>query len=263
MRRQLWISVAAVVVVLSASAAPLRAQFVVIDPANLVQTILIAERSWAQYDELRREFEIIQQMARKLGNMDRYRIPVIGITGQDPSRWEFGRPWIQALNTGDARGTAYFETAVPLHRPNIADLTRHSPAGRREFENHYATMEITDSVALMGAHQVALVRDYFGKLQDATQRLEEDVLSTQSGTQEMTAVLDKIAAGELLGRRQETANNQLLSHALEQLLARSKRMRDTEAEHVNMQLLMWRDGQTANDALVAGTGDALRTWRQP
>ena len=56
-------------------------------------------------------------------------------------------------------------------RPDSADLVRLTPAARRQFENHYATMEITDSVALIGAHQVALVRDYFGKLQDATQRL--------------------------------------------------------------------------------------------
>ena len=49
------------------------------------------------------------------------------------------------------------------------------------------------------------------------------------GTHEMTAILDKIAAGELLGRRQDMPSNQLLSHALEQLLARSKRLRDTEA----------------------------------
>ena len=45
----------------------------------------------------------------------------------------------------------------------------------------------------------------------------------------MTAILDKIAAGELLARRQDMLSNQLLSHALEQLLARSKRLRDTEA----------------------------------
>ena len=25
----------------------------------------------------------------------------------------------------------------------------------------------------------------------------------------------------------------------------------------------WRDGRAANDAFVAGSGDALRTWRQP
>ena len=58
----------------------------------------------------------------------------------------------------------------------------------------------------------------------------------------MTAVLDKIAAGELLGRRQDMLSNQLLSHALEQLLARGKRLRDTEAATINMQLVTWRDG---------------------
>ena len=85
----------------------------------------------------------------------------------------------------------------------------------------------------------------------------------KAGTHELTAVLDKIAAGELLGRRQDTAANQLLSHALEQLLARSKRLRDTEAGNVNMQLLMWRDGPAVNDAFVRGAADALRSWRQP
>ena len=124
-------------------------------------------------------------------------------------------------------------------------------------------MEITDSVAMMGAHQVALERGYFGKLQDAAQSLEADVLEQPIRSHEMTAVLDKIAAGELLGRRQDTATNQLLSHALEQLLARSKRLRDTEAGNMNMQLEMWRDGRAANQAFAAGTGDALRTWRQP
>ena len=70
----------------------------------------------------------------------------------------------------------------------------------------------------------------------------------------MTAILDKVAAGELLGRRQDMAANQLLSHALEQLLARSKRLRDTEAATMNMQLVTWRDGRAANEAMVAGSG---------
>ena len=51
--------------------------------------------------------------------------------------------------------------------------------------------------------------------------------------------------------------------AFEQLLSRSKRQRDTEAATINMQLVTWRDGRAANEAFVAGTGDALRTWRQP
>ena len=46
-------------------------------------------------------------------------------------------------------------------------------------------------------------------------------------------------------------------------LVETKRARDTEAALLNMQLTTWRDGQAANHAFVAGTGDALRTWRQP
>jgi hypothetical protein len=260
MARGVWI---ALLLGLALSVAPVRAQLVVIDPANLTQTILMAERTRDQYDQLRQEFAVIQRMAQQLGHLDPYRMPAIAITGHDPSRWPYGHAWIQALNTGDARGTAYFANAVPLQQPRVEDLSRLSAAARRTFESQYATMEITDSVALMGAHQVALERTYFGALQDAAQHLEADVLSPQSGTHEMTAVLDKIAAGELLGRRQDTATNQLLSHALEQLLARSKRLRDTEAGAMNMQLEMWRDGRAANDAFVNGTGDALRTWRQP
>ena len=250
------------VLLLTAMASPVRAQFVVIDSANLYQTILIAERTWQHYQELRRQYETITRMARGLGNMDRYRVPTIAITAHDPSRWEYGRPWIQALNSGDATGAAYLSTALPLLQPTTTPA-RLTAAARRTLERQYATIEIADSVAMMAGHQVALSRGYHGRLQSAVQALEDDVLNGQTRYHEMTAILDKIAAGELLGRRQDMATNQLLSHALEQLLSRSKRQRDTEAATINMQLTTWRDGRAANHAFVAGSGDALRTWRQP
>ena len=131
------------------------------------------------------------------------------------------------------------------------------------MERQYATVEIADSVAMMGGHQVGALRGYAGQLQGAVQELEGDVLNGLLRYHEMTAILDKVAAGELLGRRQDMATNQLLSHALEQLLAKGKRQRDTEATTMNMQLVTWRDGRAVNDAMAVGTGDALRTWRQP
>ena len=248
---------------LSLSVAPVRAQLVVIDPANLTQTILIAERTWDQYDQLRQEFDVIQRMAQKLGSLDRYRIPAMVITGHDPSRWPYGQAWLQALNSGDARGTAYFQNAVPLQQPRAADLSRLSASARRTFESQYATMEITDSVALMGAHQVALERSHLGTLQDVTQSLETDVLSSQSGAHEMTAVLDKISGASLIGARQRQARLQLMAGVVEQLLIDTKRARDTEATALNLQLTTWRDGASVNHAFASGTGDALRTWRQP
>jgi Domain of unknown function (DUF4141) len=250
------------VLIVALCAARAEAQWVVIDPGNLAQAILIAERALRHYDELRRQYETILRMGQGLGNMEGYRIPTIGITSHDPGRWEYGRPWIQALNSGDATGAAYFATTVPLVRPGATPPTV-SAAARRALERQYATIEITDSVATMGGHQVALARGYHGRLQQAVQALEGDVLNGLLRYHEMTAILDKIAAGELLGRRQDMLSNQLLSHALEQLLARSKRLRDTEAATMNMQLTTWRDARPANQAFVAGTGQALQTWRQP
>jgi hypothetical protein len=238
------------------------AQLAVIDPANLVQATLIARRMQQHYEELRNQYLTILRMARGLGNMDGYRIPTVPITAHDASRWEYGRPWIQALNSGDAAGTAYLATALPVLRPSTTPA-RLTAAARRALERQYATIEITDSVAMMGGHQVALARGYHGQLQQAVQDLESDVLNGLLRYHEMTTILDKIAAGELLGRRQDMLANQLLSHALEQLLARGKRLRDTEVAQMNMQLVTWRDARAANHAFVAGTGDALRTWRQP
>ena len=84
-----------------------------------------------------------------------------------------------------------------------------------------------------------------------------------SDEQSATAVLDKISGAVLVGARQRQARTQLLTGIVEQLLIDSKRARDAEAAAINMQLVTWRDGRAANEAFVAGTGDALRAWRQP
>ena len=240
---------------------PAHAQFAVIDPANLAQAILIVQRTQRHYEELQAQYRTIVRMAKGLGQMDQYRIPASALTRHDEGRWMYGRPWIAALNAGDATGSDYRATTLPLAAPNVP--ARLSVAARRAFEREYASVEITDSVAIMGGHQVGLMRGYYGELERAVEALERDVLNSGSSYHEMTAILDKVAAGELLGRRQDMATNQLLSHALEQLLARSKRQRDTEASTLNMQLVSWRDGEAANRAFRAGVGDALATWRQP
>lgn len=246
----------------AALASPAHAQIVVIDPGNLAQATLIAERTLREYEALWAQYQTIVRMAQGLGNMDRYRIPPDVITGHDASRWQYGSPWLQGLNTGDPRGRLYRQTTRPVSAPPTL-LQGLPPAARRAVESAYATIEITDSVAQIAGHQVALVRGYSGALQQATQALEADVLDPRSRYHEMTAILDKVAAGELLARRQDNATNQLLSHALEQLLARGKRLRDTEAAMMNMRLGSLRSGRTAGMSLVRGAADDLRTWRQP
>jgi hypothetical protein len=242
-------------------ATPAQAQFAVIDNANLAQAILIVQRTQRHLEELRAQYLTIQRMAQRLGRMDQFRTPPFALGRHNAGRWTFAGPWIAGLNVGDPIGAGYLATALPLLRPDSA--SRLAGAARRAFERQYANVEIADSIAMMGGHQVGATRGYHDELERAVQALEQDVLNPASSYHELTTVLDKIAAGELLGRRQDMAANQLLSHALEQLLARSKRLRDTEAASLNMQMLTWRDSDAVNRAFRAGAGDALRTWRQP
>ena len=242
--------------------APARAQWAVIDPANLVQTVAIAERTWRHYDELRRQYETVRRMAARLGDMGRFGVPELPIGMHDPGRWEYGRTWLDALNVGDITGAAYASVTLPLDAPN-GGLGRLTPAARRAFERRYSTVEVADAVTRMGGHQVAMIRNYYERVQRALEALEGHVLSARPESHEMTAILDEIAASELIARRQDTATNQLLSHAVEQLLSRGKRQRDTEAETLNMSLTTLQDAADVNRAFVRGTADALRTWRQP
>src|SRR3989442_10936713 len=154
-----------VVVLVAVLVSRVKAQLVVVDPGNLAETILIAERTLHEYETLFAQYQTIVRMSQGLGALDRYRIPMIGITGHDPTRWPYGSPWLQGMNSGDARGLLYGQTTRPLERPG-ALLAQLPPAARRAVENAYATIEITDSVAQIGGHQVALIRGYSGVLQD-------------------------------------------------------------------------------------------------
>ena len=244
-------------------ARPAHGQLVVNDPLNTAQAIALVQKTISEYQTLVQQYQTIVRMSQSLQNMARYRTVPIAFSSHDPSRFPYGAPWLTALNSGDARGDLYAEIARPLQRPDATALARLPPDARRAIEDAYATIEITDSIAQRGANQVALVRGYGGSLQSVVQLLENDILSPVSSLHQLTAILDKVAAGELVGRRQDTASNQLLSHALEQLLAQAKRRRDTEVATMNMRLVAMQRGRDVGRSYIEGSADALRTWRQP
>jgi hypothetical protein len=248
--------------VIAALAAPAHAQFVVIDPGNLAQAVLIADRTLREYETLVAQYETLVRMSQGLGNLDSYRIPPVPNAEHDVSRWEFGGPWLQGLNSGDPDGAAYRGSKRHLEPP-ASILQQLPPDAQRAIEQAYATVDVTDAVAQAGGQQVALIRNYGRRLQQAIDALEGDVVSADPRSHEMTAVLDKVAAGSLLARRQDMATNQLLSSALEQLLARSKRLRDTDAVTMNMRIGNIRSGRAAGASVVRGAADDLRTWQQP
>ena len=170
-------------------------------------------------------------------------------------------PGLKGSTTGDPGGAGYTATAIPLQRPD-GHLSQLGNEARRQFERRYATVEITDSVAMLGGHQVALIRGYHDRLQQAVEALQDDVLNRSPNYHQMTAVLDKIAAGELLARRQDMAANQLFPRA-----GTTPRQEQTRARYRE------RPRSTCSSPRGATAGGecgirrrnrrALRTWRQP
>ena len=137
-----------------------------------------------------------------------------------------------------------------------------SAPARRALLSQLATLDLADSAIISATHDTGQLR-YNGRRElAAIEALERDV-TNGSLEQSTTAVLDKISGAGLIGARQRQARIQLLDGIVEQLLVEGKRARDTEAAAMNMQLVAWRDRAAANQAFVAGAGDALRTWRQP
>jgi hypothetical protein len=79
----------------------------------------------------------------------------------------------------------------------------------------------------------------------------------------MTAVVDKLSGGALIGRRQQAVSNQLTSHIVEQLLVETKRRRDAETEVINMELVRILYGHESARMLTKGLTQDLLTWRLP
>ena len=131
-----------------------------------------------------------------------------------------------------------------------------------QFAARLATVNVADAVAISATNDNGLLRYNGRREQEAIEALERQVVDP-SDEQSATAVLEKISGAELIGTRQRQARTQFLTDIVEQLLVDTKRARDADATALNMQLTTWRDAKAANDAFVAGTGDALGRWRQP
>lgn len=242
---------------------PASAQWVVHDAATTARNSATAVVKEYLLDTQRRQHERIQQMAERLSAFTDLRKYVLPGTPDwrrvNPTSALYAGTLDAALMTGDTSGASYLSLVHPVSpvSPTWA------PARLRTFTARLATIDVADAVN-------AAAVDTIGNARSAGQGLESAAISTlenhvvdPSSTQSATAVLDKVSGAVLIGTRQRQTRIRLLGGVVEQLLVENKRARDTDAAITNMQLATWRDAAAANDAFRAGTGDALRTWRQP
>ena len=249
---------------------PAHAQVVVNDPAVTVRnalTAIVEEYVFNVQQEQRRQIGRMAQRLSAVTSLDTYGIadtPEWRIHDfQDTDAVLFARGYHAALNYGDGAGTAYLGVTEPLVAVDdegvLGQLTR---TAWRALTARLATINVADAVAISATNDNGLLRYNGRRDQAAIGALERHVIDP-SDDQSATAVLDKISGAALLGARQRQARTQFLVDIVEQLLIDTKRARDADATALNMQITTWRDGGAVNEAFVAGTGEALRTWRQP
>ena len=241
------------------------AQWVVHDAATTARNTVTATLKEYLYQTQLQQRLKIRDMARRLSVLT----SLLKYSLEDVPRWRthggdffYAQPYNDALIFGDSSGSAFAALSQPLLL-DPALLERLDPTARRHMEARLATVNVTDAAAISGTHGTGQLR-WLGRKNElpAIDALERDVIDP-SAEQSTTAVLDKISGAALIGARQRQARIQLLVGVVEQLLVDRKRARDTDAAALTMQMVTWRNGQAANEAFVAGSGDALRTWRQP
>ena len=241
------------------------AQLVVHDAATTARNAVTATLKEYLYRTQLQQRLKINDMARRLSALT----SLLKYSLEDVPRWRthggdffYAHPYNDALIFGDPSGAAITALSEPL-LSDPALLERLTPMARRRMEARMATVNLTDAAAISGTHGTGQLR-WLGRKHElpAIDALERDVIDP-SDEQSTAAVLDKMSGAGLMGARQRQARIQLLVGVLEQLLVDTKRARDTDVAALTMQMVTWRDGQAANEAFVAGSGDALETWRQP
>ena len=174
----------------------------------------------------------------------------------------FARDYHAALNYGDRTGSAYRALTIPILATDGILPGSISSSARRELSARLATIGATDAVAISTTHDAGMLRYNGRREQEGIEGLQAHVVDP-TDEQSATAILDKISGAVLIATRQRQSRSQFIAGIVEQLVLETKRARDTEATAINMQVTTWRDSEAANRAMALGTGDALRTWRQP
>lgn len=245
-------------------ATPVSAQLVVHDAATTARNAITAAVKQFLFETERQQHARIREMARRLSALTSLRKYAM----EEVPRWRthggdffYAQPYNDALIFTDSSGSAFIELSQRL--ADAAGLDRLEPSTRRLIQARLATVSLTDAATIAATHGSGQLR-LLGRKNElqAIDALEGDVIDPSS-EQSTTAVLDKISGAVLIGARQRQARIQLLVGMVEQLLSDSKRARDTDTAALAMQMVTWRDGQAAGRAFVAGSGDALKTWRQP
>ncbi len=265
------IGVLAVVAVVVSGLRPASA-LVVTDPATTAKNIITAALKSQMVETLTEQAGRFRRMARRLSafaDLGRYLVP-------DAPRWRsyryqdvtpYATAYEDALNLGDPDGAAYTDISRIRSAADteLATLRGKSPAAADALAAQLATLDLADSIMMLGTDENGRLRSEGKREMDAIDALERDV-TDPSLSQGTAAVLDKMSAAVLIETQQKQSHVEFLTAILEQLAVDNKRARDSDVAAMNMRLGRLRSVAECGGSclgFLAGSANDLRSWRQP
>ncbi len=256
-----------VVSLLLGSVTPARSQWIVNDPANTAQHILIVIETILIYNETRRLRDIWEQF--------RQQVPAAQRAGWaiEPTRWrvhgDLEDPWgtynplAHALDLGDPDHAAYLGSVIPLPRYPAAIAARLTPIQRQHAARTYATLLLADGAGRVAVQTSADARWHARRALDALEQVQRDLLHPDATYHGNIAMLQKIAGTRVLSARTTGVGNQLLASLVEMTLADQKGRRDTEVRALNRDLTRRLQVPQVAQQTMRGSDDArLDMWRR-
>jgi hypothetical protein len=155
--------------------------------------------------------------------------------------------FMDAVNGGDTAGVLTDQALVPRTLP-MADVST-------DLRVDLATLDLADSALHSAIETTGQIR---GRRREELNAITAAV-DHLVGNGSVEKALDKISGDAVIRAQQQSTRLALTSSTLDLLLVRGKRMRDGQAEHLMLSASALQEAPN----MVAGSGAAIASWRQP
>jgi hypothetical protein len=259
-------------VLMMATAAPSRAQWVVFDPTNLavaLENLAQLAEEYTQlvqtYRQIRAQYDHWVWMAQRLSPSAFARYRTLANTWRSlaaGNTYSTLDGWLSAVNTGsDALGG--YRRATQLLNTYGAAAGAMPPDAWARAKARYGQVELLDASTAQGLETIGQMRLRAADALRATKALEEDALSASDDLNTMVAVLNKISAAGVLSIRTSQNANQLLISLLESQLVETTRRREAEVAAINAHIAFQQDARRFAAQFTGGTTSAVLGFRLP
>ncbi len=235
---------------------------IVFDPtacADLVEEIGQLSAQYNQlvqtYNQITAQLEQLQFDAKRLASPQRFLTAFTRwMRSSAPNNSGLTAQWVQGINTPLGSGGYGASTLKLSAQPSLLS----NPA-----LYDYANVEIADGATGHTMDVLGNIRSNADSVQTTINSLEADALSDDDQDHSEVEVLDRVAAANVIGLRNQQDTNKLLVTLAEQRALESKRTRDGEAQALNEQASFVQNAPAVMAEETAGLTSAMTSYSLP